>query len=60
MAHVLAFHVARASDSRTTSAPSSVGGTSFRLPPKVPMAVRRLQGELVKLQDWVQHTARRW
>src|SRR5574343_1864753 len=32
--------LARASDSLTTSAPSSVGGTSLRLPPKVPMAVR--------------------
>ena len=32
--------LARTSDSRTTRAPSSVGGTSFRLPPKVPMAVR--------------------
>ncbi len=31
---------ARFSASRVTWAPSSVGGTSFRLPPKSPMAVR--------------------
>src|ERR1700730_3258329 len=31
---------ARAIDSRTTSAPSDVGGTSFNAPPKVPIAVR--------------------
>src|SRR5690606_22535191 len=36
----LPLTLARASDSRTTSAPSAVGGVSFRLPPKVPMAVR--------------------
>ena len=31
---------ARASDSRTTSVASSIGGVSLRLAPKVPMAVR--------------------
>ena len=35
------FTPARFSASFTTMAPSSVAGTSFRLPPKEPMAVRQ-------------------